>query len=179
MHVILWWLDNWHWWYIATVLGMTYLKWYPWCCCDPEGPPPCNQCTDDQDTVSVTISGFGADTNCQLCANLDGTYIVRRTQFNTCSWQLDKYFACVSTYYDSLFKIRVSSSIFIPGVNSGWQVYIELSKGPSWNKESGTYRWAATGVTFDCTATRSLVYFTSEALYDYCTEWNNLTVSIN
>ena len=133
------------------------------------------------DAISLTIDGFGNDTNCIRCEYLDGTYVMQRTQQNTCSWQLDQYFGCTaSTYTDALLKLRASATVITPGTDTGWYVTISLLRGPSWNTDATTYRWASgSSDPFDCTATQSLAHFFTIELQDLCTGWTALTVTVN
>ena len=179
----------WIWLLSLPIFAMVLKSWYPWCCCDFEDPPPCQYCTADADTVSLSIAG-ASDDACNLCnEGVNSTYILRRSLTGACGWGKILYGgACNATPSLDVytFKMALSVNPLYPSPNIGWSLTLELtgylySLGGIY-MDVAVYRWNSGGTSdIDCTASRSLTNFsyTPDPTRSPCANFGALTVSIN
>lgn len=150
--------------------------WFP--CCAQVDPPPCDSCTADSDTVSVTFSGI--DDSICVCSWLNATFVLARTATNSCRWQTTGTFSCGT---GGQYTITAEATT-IPGITTrrGWRVTVSLAIPSGGIGNTVTYQWKNSSIDpFDCTATRSLTVNSVASLPDLCDtgSWSTSTCTIN
>lgn len=172
------------WWALYLSFFVCLAKyWYPWCCCG-DSPPCGTYCTSDADTVTVTIGGLSAGTDCveASCNTLEGSYVLPRQVWDPCYWQKVWYRGCdPATWPISCgYLIKAWTGTIPLSSNWGWNVYIGFQYGNLCaSSEAASYKWDSGAASkFDCTATQSLTNAAVSA-GSGCSGWATATVQVN
>ena len=142
--------------------------WYP--CCEHDDTPPCNKCSSDADTVSITYAGFVMG-QC-ACGDLNGTFVLTRSSTDACRWIYTGTITCISGTWP------VEITAWAVNILGKWGWYIQATIATIGHYVA--HVWKSAGTTaFDCTATRTATYYTHLDTSGFCLNYPSVTCQVN
>lgn len=166
--------------HLSLYMLLAVALWFPCCCRVP--PPPCEHCTSDADSLSVTFAG-AVDGDCD-CDWINATFIVTRSAGDMCTWRNTGKFSC-SYGRTGHYTVTLRAQMFLIGlsVRMGWAVRLDFSTDDHYGPGNvALYRWinSAPG-DFDCTATRIAAFQDAASIPAFCltAAWPSSTCQVN